>query len=178
MKNKDVGQLKQRVKEFNENFKKANMEFKLKHVNVVNHEEVKPQYLCTFDSDKKALEEYYNSIILTRPQMLKEQPKELPYDFDFEIDTENYDPWEEYKMIYRESLLKGRAYYIIQSIPEWKFLQIGRPESKENDTQSEYNFKRPNMNDSIFTTLGVDRYFHERERKEGTFRGKSLAIRI
>jgi hypothetical protein len=34
------------------------------------------------------------------------------------------------------------------------------------------------MNDSIFNILTVDRYFHERETREGRYRAKSQSIRI
>ena len=61
--------------------------------------------------------------------MLKET-KEEEHDFDFEINETQYDPWEEYKLTYKDLLLKGRKYYIIQSMPDWKFLQVRKPTPK------------------------------------------------
>ncbi len=121
---------------------------------------------------------YYTEIVQTKPNMLKEQSEVFDYDFDFDVDLNNYDPWKEYKLIYKDLFKRGRAYYILKSIPEWRFLQIGRVKSAEDVTVSQYNPKRYNNRDSIFTILAVDKYFHERERKEGIGKGKSQAIRI
>jgi hypothetical protein len=110
--------------------------------------------------------------------MIKQQDPEFDYDMDYDIDVDNYDPWAEYKMIYKDIFTKGRAYWIIKSMPDWKFLQIGSVQSSNDESSSEYNFKRPNMNDSIFNTLMTSRYFEERESKAGKSRGKSQSIRI
>lgn len=110
--------------------------------------------------------------------MIKEQKFDLPYDWDFEVDVENYDPWTEYKLIYKDLLKKGRAHFIIKSIPEWKFLQIGRPNSQEDNSFNSINPLRYNYRDSIFNIINQDRYFQERMTKAGTYKGKSQAVRI
>ena len=110
--------------------------------------------------------------------MIKQQDSELDYDLDFEIDVDNYDPWVEYKLIYRDIFAKGKAYWIIKSMPDWKFLQIGSVQSSDEEIISDYNYKRVNMNDSIFNTLMTSRYFDERYSKAGKARGKSQSIRI
>lgn len=110
--------------------------------------------------------------------MIKQQDLEYDYDLDFDIDIDNYNPWEEYRMIYRDLFAKGKAYWIIKSMPDWKFLQIGSVESSEDNSVSQYNVKRTNMNDSIFNTIMTNRYFDERESKAGISRGKSHSIRI
>ncbi len=144
------------------------------HLNALDDKE----FLILFDGDKKALKEYYESIIKTRPEMVKESKLEFPYDDDFEVDLNNYDPWQEYKLIYKDLFKKGRAYYIIKSIPEWRFLQIGEPQGEEDKITHEINPKRYNNRDSIFNILTIDRYFQERGTRQGLYRGKSQAIRI
>jgi hypothetical protein len=136
------------------------------------------KFIFLFENDKNALKEYYDNIVKTRPNMIKEEKHEYPYDWDFEVDLNNYDPWTEYKLIYRDLFTKGRAYFILKSIPDWRFLQIGRPDGEKLEIISEFNPKRYNNRDSIFSMLTIDRYFTERERKEGYYRGKSQAIRI
>jgi hypothetical protein len=136
------------------------------------------QVILLFENDKNALKEYFENIVQTRPEMIKETYPAYPYDWDFEIDVNNYDPWEEYKLIYKDLFQKGRKYYIIKSIPNWKFLEVGKAESFPVENVSEFNPKRHNNRDSIFTMLTIEKWFEEREKKEGTYRGKSQAIRI
>lgn len=166
------------MKEFKEEFHKAEKEFIASRVNVIDQSEPENQYLVLDNTDKEHLEKYYQYVHMERPQMLKYREDEFDYDFDFEIDTDNYDPWKEYGLIYRDIFRKGRAYWIIKSMPDWKFLQVGRPNGIENTSYSEHNFKRPNMNDSIFTMLTIERYFDERKSKDNLLKGKSQAIRI
>jgi hypothetical protein len=136
------------------------------------------KYLILFESDKKALEEYFETVVKTRPEMVKEEKPEFAYDDDFEVDVNEYDPWHEYKLIYKDIFKRGRAYYIIKSIPEWRFLQIGEPQGEKDTINSEINPKRYNNRDSIFNILTIDRYFQERRTKEGLYKARSQAIRI
>ena len=136
------------------------------------------QTLLLFDGDKQALREYYDLVLATRPRMLKHQKIETSYDWDFEVDVDNYDPWEEYKLIYKDLFTRGREYFILKNIPEWRFLQVGRPESTEDETLNKYSPQRYNPRDSIFNILTQDRYFHERMTKEGKYKSQSQAIRI
>jgi hypothetical protein len=175
--------VKQKLDEFHEQLKKENLEHLLQKVQVAAPDREKnaldaKEFLIIFEGDRKALEEYYESIVKTRPEMVKETKTEFPYDDDFEVDLNNYDPWQEYKMVYKDIFRNGRAYYIIKSIPEWRFLQIGQPEGEEDTINHEINPKRYNNRDSIFTILTIDRYFQERGTKEGLYKGKSQAIRI
>ena len=134
--------------------------------------------LLLFENDKQALKDYYDLVLCTRPQMIKSQTNELPYDWDFEVDLENYDPWQEYKLIYKDLFAKGRAYLIIKSIPDWKFLQVGKPDSAEDESYNKLNPLRHNHRDSIFSLITQDRYFNERMTKEGRYKKRSQAIRI
>jgi hypothetical protein len=175
--------VKQKFAEFYEQMKKEDLQYLLKNVQVAAPDREKNaldnnKFLILFDSDKKALEQYYDTIIRTRPQMIKETKSEFEYDDDFEVDLNNYDPWQEYKLIYKDLFKNGRAYYIIKSIPEWRFLQIGEPSSEEDNINNEINPKRYNSRDSIFTILSIDRYFQERRTKEGLYKARSQAIRI
>lgn len=176
----NLQEYRKKLDEYSSNLQKAEHELKINSIQIAdpNRQHGEEEKLILEEGDKNAMREYYELIYKTRPVMIKESKDEFDYDFDFEIDTENYDPWKEYKMIYKDSFKKGRAYYILKSIPEWRFLMRGQPESTEDNLVSRYNPKRDNNRDSIFTILTVDRYFHERETKEGKYKGKSQAIRI
>lgn len=174
----DISKIKKEFEAYFEDLQKESLEFQKSQVNTVDNREPEHQYLFFFEEDKKALSDYHNLVYKTRPEMIKQTGYETDYDWDFEIDLDNYDPWREYRMIYKDLFQKGRAYWIIKSMPEWKFLQIGSINSCEDESTSEYNPKRPNMNDSIFNILAVDRYFETRYTKSGIGRGKSQAVRI
>lgn len=131
-----------------------------------------------FENDINALKEYYELIYRTRPEMIKVGKEQLNYDYDFNVNLNHYDPWEEYKLIYRDIFKRGKIYYILKSIPEWKFLQIGHPVTHEDDTQSKYNPIRINNRDSIFSLIQNERYFDEREERRGTYKYHSQAVRI
>jgi hypothetical protein len=176
--NRDMDRVKAKFEEYYNQVKEAEIANKLKDVKVISDEEPRHDHILIFPEDRQSLEKYYELIYKRRPEMIKEKSEYFRYDFDFEVDVDNYNPWDEYRMIYRDVLRKGRAHFIIKSIPEWKFLQVGKPNVEENITESEYNYRRPNMNDSIFNILTVDRYFHERETREGRYRAKSQSIRI
>ncbi len=176
--NKDVSDYNKRLAKFRDELQQAEKEFIASRINIIDHSEPESKYLILDESDKEHLEKYYNLVYSERPQMVKYKNDEYDHDFDFEIDTDNYDPWKEYQLIYRDIFSKGRAYWIIKSMPDWKFLQIGKPNSIDNIAKSDYNWKRPNMNDSIFTQFTIERYFEERRSKDNLLKGKSQAIRI
>jgi hypothetical protein len=183
MKTMDLNDIKTKFDEFYEQQQKEETAYLLRNVKVAapdvdkNYLDEKKTILF-FENDKNALKEYFDLVVSTRPEMVKEEKTEFAYDWDFDVDVNNYDPWQEYKMIYRDLFTKGRAYFIIKSIPEWKFLQVGTPVSNEEDSFSQFNPKRPNNRDSIFSMLTIDKYFHERMTKEGLSKDKSQAIRI
>ncbi len=179
----DQEQAQKVIDEFRQQIEKEDKEFNMSRITVaapdVEHNFLDENKSLIFqEGDKNALKEYYENIILTRPKMLKEKSKEFSYDFDFEVDAENYNPWDEYKKIYKDLLTKGRSYYILKSMPEWYFLQIGRPYSYDDESKYKYNPGRYNYRDSIFNILAQERYFEERYTKEGKYRNKSQAIRI
>ncbi len=131
-----------------------------------------------FENDENAMREYFENIVSTRPEMVKETAKEYPYDWDFEVDMDNYDPWKEYKMIYRDLFEKGRAHFILKSMPEWRFLQIQQPKGRNVDSISKFDPRRPNHRDSIFEMITNDLYFNQREKKEGVYKEYSQSVRI
>ena len=179
----DLDEAEAEIEKFNNQLKEEDRQFLLENVTVAAPDREENylnnnKALLLFENDENVLREYYDLIVTTRPNMIKETKTELPYDWDFEVDVNDYDPWNEYKMIYKDLLAKGRTYYILKSIPDWKFLQIGAPHSYEDDSMSQFNAKRANNRDSIFSMLTIDMYFHERLTKEGRYKGRSQAIRI
>ena len=183
LKTQNLEDVKAKFDEFQEQMEKEDTEFLLKNIKFAAPEIEKNVFddkklVLLFENDKTALKEYFESIVQTRPNMIKEQKYEAPYDWDFEVDIQNYDPWTEYKLIYKDLFKKGRSYFILKSIPDWRFLQVGRTESDHLQSISDFNPKRPNNRDSIFTMLTIDRYFDERMKKEGLNKGHSQAIRI
>ena len=179
----NVDEAQNMMHNFYDEIKKDDIEYLKKNVNIAapdveaNFLDQKKNILL-FDSDKQALKDYFDYVVSTRPQMFKEKTYEPSYDWDFEVDIDNYDPWTEYKLIYRDLFAKGRKYFILRSIPEWRFLQIGRAQGIEDETVSKTNPIRFNTRDSIFNILTQDRYFHERMTKEGRYKGRSASIRI
>lgn len=179
----DLDEVKAKLNKFQEEVKAQNTEYLLNKIKLAAPEIEKnsmddKKIILFFENDKNALKEYFEKVVMTRPKMIPEVKTDFPYDWDFEVDLDKYDPWNEYKLIYKDLLHKGRAYYILKSIPEWRFLQISRPNGDPIENISNYNPKRPNYRDSIFHMITNDRYFTERERKEGTYRGYSQAVRI
>jgi hypothetical protein len=175
---KDVSQYQKQIQKFHEELLKAEKDYLISNINVLEESEGTRPVLILDESDRKFMEKYYNYIHATRPVMEKHREDEYDYDMDFEVDTANYDPWKEYQMIYRKVLEKGRMYWLAKALPDWKFLQIARPDAIEHTNIHDNNVKRPNMRDSIFTMIETERYFDERKSKAGLYKGRSQAIRI
>lgn len=173
----DQSKVNKLLKEFSAQIKDEEDKFNLSKVNIIDESEPIPKVLFTDESDLKFFEKYYNLVYLKRPEMTKEE-SEAEKSFDFPIDSENYNPWDEYKNIYSGIYKKGKIYWLLSKMPEWKFLQIGDPQAMEDKTTNPNNRLKPNMDDSIFNILTIDRYFDERLYKTGTYRGKSQSIRI
>ena len=179
----DVDDAQNKIEQFYQQIKNDELEYLKKNVKIaapdteINFLDNKKNLLL-FDGDKQALKEYYEQVLVTRPKMHKERHYETDYDWDFEVDLDNYDPWVEYKMIYKDLFAKGRKYFILKSIPEWRFLQVGRTEGEDDESFSQTNPARYNHRDSIFNILTRDQYFHERMAKEGRYKGRSASIRI
>jgi len=171
------------IEKFNNQVREENEKFLLENVSIAAPDREENflnnnKSINLFENDENVLREYFDLVVSTRPNMIKEKRTEIPYDWDFDVDVNDYDPWKEYKMIYRDLFARGRAYYILKSIPDWKFLQIGSAQSYEDDSISQFNPRRPNNRDSIFSMLTIDMYFNERLTKEGRYKGRSQAIRI
>ncbi len=167
--------------EFNKFLEERDKEDRLKLINVIDLSvpEEEKNYNNLGTNAEKYVKYYFDLFIKRfRPIMLKETPLEYDYDFDFDIDEKNYDPWTEYKMIYRDALTRGRSYWIIKSMPEWFFLQVGKPKVTKMNNISRYNPKRPDMEDSVFHFITNERYFDERDKKMNIYNGLSQSIRI
>lgn len=175
---RDINSILQEFKEFNQKIETDLYNFRKSQINLINEKETNKKFLNIFEEDKEFLRSYYDVVHLTRPNMIKQEDSEFDWDWDFEVDRDNYDPWTEYKMIYRDLFTKGKAYWIIKSMPDWKFLQVGQINSDEDISTNQYNPKRANMNDSIFNMMMTDRYFEERSSKRGIAKGKSQSVRI
>ena len=166
---------------FNKFIEEHEVQDRLRLVNAIKMEVPEPEneYNNLGTSCEKHTKYFYNSFVKRfRPKMIKETPKEFDYDFDFDIDEKNYDPWQEYKKVYRDVLTRGRAYWIIKSFPEWFFLQVGKPSPIKQTNVSRYNPKRPDMEDSIFNTVMLERYFDERNQKMNLYNGYSHTIKF
>lgn len=148
---------------------------KLKVISEVERETV----LVHSNLEENHLRKYFDFISNNKIEMLKEQEKS-DHDFDFEINPNSYDPWEEYKLTYKDLFTKGRKYFIIQSIPEWKFLQVRKPTPKVLDKLVDKNKgeKYRDMQDSVFEILALERYHKERKTKENRFHQEQQSHRI
>lgn len=171
--NSSEEEILEKINQFNQNVQDKIKDFKLSRVNL---RQDTSESQAGSDGSLERYLEAYQKFRASDPQMIKKQ-EDLGYDFDFELDEERYDPWEEYKLAYRDLFKNGRRYYIIKSIPEWKFLQIGRPKT-ENIEYNERYAPRHNMKDSIFNILAAERYHDERHRKENIHQGVSTTHKI
>ena len=157
--------------------KEEEAEFKASKIKIINEEEKMSEVLLQSNEDVEFLENYYKIIYRNRPVMTKEE-SEPEKDYDFHIDINKYNPWDEYKKIYSGIYKKGKKHWLLKKMPEWKFLQIGEPYIVENIHSNPRNRLRDNMDDSIFNAILTERYFDERLMKTGNFRGRSTSIRI
>ncbi len=121
------------LEEFADECKVEEENYRLNKVKVIDESEPAAKMLFTDDSDLKFFEKYYNLVYLKRPEMTKEE-REGEISFDFPIDSENYNPWEEYKNIFSGIYKKGKIHWLLSRMPEWKFLQIGETSSMEDIT--------------------------------------------
>lgn len=173
----DTDKVNKLLKEYQEEYRKAESQFLGEQIKIINEDEEAPKALFLNDEDLKFFEKYYNNVYLKRPVMTKED-SEVEKEFNFSIDLENYNPWDEYKNIYSGIYKKGKIHWLLKRMPEWKFLQIGEVNSQEDQATNPRNRLKSNMDDSIFNVLTLDRYFEERQKKNGTYKGKSQSIRI
>ena len=166
------------VDEFNTDSKKKLDEFYLSNIKVVSEVKSNNTLLIHSDKEENHLKEYFNFLNKSKIELLKQEESE-ELDLAFEIDEKNYDPWEEYKLVYKDLLEKGRKHFIIQSIPEWKFLQVRKPNPLRADPHyDEYGGERTRMDDSIFQIWSLERYHHERNTKENRFHQEKQTHRI
>lgn len=151
--------------------------FKESKVNIIDESEKMLDILLMNNEDMEFMQKYYSTIYKNRPNMTKEEP-EAEKEYDYNINIDKYNPWDEYKQIYSGIYKKGKVHWLLRKMPEWKFLQIGDPNTYEETATNPRNHMRDNMDDSIFNAIQTDRYFDERLKKEGLFKGKSTTIRI
>lgn len=168
----------ERLREFSEEVAQKEHEFKLKNINVIDFVEPLPNYILHNKEDQNALYEYWRLVYSQRPTFVKHQEQEVNYDFDFPIDSTNYDPWVEYKLLYKDIFTKGRQYWLLKAMPDFYFLQIGRPAGKPTDFFNQRNPQRPNMRDSIFNIMAIERWQDERREKHNIYVRDSQSIRI
>lgn len=173
----DEAKVNKLLKEFSEKFNEEEASFLGSRIKVMDESEPVSKVLFTDEEDLKLYEKYYNLVYLNRPEMTKERA-EGEKRFDFPIDPENYNPWEEYKSIYSGIYKKGKIHWLLSRMPEWKFLQIGEVSAYEDQATNPRNRLKSNMDDSIFNELSLDRYFEQRLKKNGTYKGRSQTIRI
>jgi len=173
----DEAKVNKMLKEFSEQFKVEEANFLANRIKVIDESEPVSQMLFLDEEDLKFYEKYYNLVYLKRPEMTKEAA-ESEKRFDFSIDPENYNPWDEYKSIYSGIYKKGKIHWLLSNMPEWKFLQIGNISTYEDNTTNPKNRLKPMMDDSIFNVLSIDRYFDQRLMKQGFYKGRSQSIRI
>lgn len=174
--NSSEEEILERVNRFNQEVEKKIEEFKFSRVNLRGGA-VDGNNLGDVEGSLERYFQAYQNFQQSAPRMIKQEEEDLGYDFDFELDEENYDPWEEYRLTYRNIFKNGRKYYILKSIPEWKFLQIGRPKTEVVDVNERYAL-RNNMKDSIFNILAAERYHDERHKKQNLNQGVSTTHKI
>ena len=160
-----------------EHMQEEENKFKNSKVKIIDENEKMSKIVFTNDEDVEFLRNYYNVVYANRPEMTKEEA-DVEKDYDYHIDLNKYNPWDEYKQIYSGVYKKGKIHWLLRKMPEWKFLQIGTPNTYEDIATNPRNRLRNNMDDSIFSAMQTERYFDERLEKGGTFKGKSTAVRI
>lgn len=166
------------IDQFNADSKKKLEDFHVSQIKVVNNTADSKSLLIHSDKEANHLREYFNFLNKSKVELLKPEESE-DLDLGFEIDENNYDPWEEYKLIYKDLFEKGRKHFIIQSIPDWKFLQVRKPSPLRADPHyDQFGGEKTRMDDSIFQILALERYHHERNTKENRFNQEKQTHRI
>lgn len=172
----DEEEIRQIISNFNSEAKTSKDSFFKENFPVVK-EFANESYLIHSDKDKENLQKIETFFKENQVELLKNNSED-EVSFDFPIDENNYDPWKEYKAIYSDLLKNGRKYYIVQSLPEWKFLQIRKPRYHMNENYNRISPDLPNMKDSIFHIYSIERYHRERHRKENKYHQELLSHKI
>jgi len=160
-------EIRQIINEFNSNSSKEKEEFFKKNIQIYEEHSI-PSYLIHSEKEENHMKKFSNFSKNFKVNLLKNNNDDS-IDFDFPIDEANYDPWQEYKAIYSDLMKNGRKYYIVQSLPEWKFLLTRKPRYHVNESYNPEIPHLPNMRDSIFHILSLERFHRERWRKENRF---------
>lgn len=175
----DEEEVRKTIHNFNNECKKAKAEFFEKTFPAVNTEKPRQSYLVHSEKEEKHLKKFFDFSSKMKITMLPHQSVENDHDFDFYVDEDNYCPWEEYRRVYKDLFLKGRKYFIVQSIPEWKFLQVRKPEVRKNDElYNEHDPSKPNYKDSIFHMWSLERYHRQRVQKENLYQAENQTHKI
>lgn len=159
-----------------DNFNMENEKFKNQFVSTNDSNTENKAYLVHSEAEKNHLKSFFNFLSKFKVQLLKPETKE-EQTFDYNLNTDNYDPWDEYKATYNDLFIKGRKYFIVESMPEWKFLQVRKPRVHDND----FSLERKHdyyMQDSLFHFLSLERYHRERSRKENLYHQETTTHKI
>lgn len=171
------------ISSFNSLMTKKVDEYNFSKVNIVNsindNEEGKEKLLVHSTFEEEHLKKYFNFLKKNEVSLLKKSDSEEK-SFDFEVNPEKYSPWDEYRLVYGDLLTKGRAYFIIKSIPEWKFLQIRKPTPKVLDRLVDRRLGEHirDIQDSVFEIAALERYHLERKTKVNRFHQEKQSHRI
>lgn len=150
------------INNFNKENKSTMQDFKLNQDSSVNDNAPKESFLIHSAKEEEHLKKYFDFMQKNKIAFSKTEEEDDTYE-EF-VDEENYDPWVEYKKTYGDLLKKGRKYFIVSSIPEWKFLQVRKPKIREEEI-SPNSARHPNFRDSIFNIISLERYHLERQQK-------------
>lgn len=163
------------IREFNDNAK-ATLKTYLEenNNNVVRNEAPQESYLIHSEKEEAHLRKFFE--FTQKNKIVFEKEEEGDY-YDEFVNEESYDPWVEYKNAFADLFKKGRKYFIVESIPEWKFLQIRQPKVVE-DNHSEFSINQPNFRDSFFNIVSLERWFIEKDRKPSLYGSESVSHRI
>jgi hypothetical protein len=167
------------INNFNLLMKKKVDDYNLLKTKIINDEEIKEKLLIHSNIEEEHLKKYHSFLSNNQISMLKKS-ESIENSFDFEINPEKYDPWEEYKLVYGDLLTKGKAYFIIKTIPEWKFLQVRKPTPKVLDRLVDRRFGEHirDIQDSVFEIAALERYHLERKTKVNRFQQEIQTHRI
>jgi hypothetical protein len=167
------------ISSFNSLMTKKVDEYSLSKVSIVNDEEGKEKLLVHSSLEEEHLKKYFSFLKKNEVSMLKKSDSEGK-SFDFEVSHEKYSPWDEYRLLYGDLLTKGRAYFIIKTIPEWKFLQVRKPTPKVLDRLVDRRLGEHirDIQDSVFEIAALERYHLERKTKVNRFHQDKQSHRI
>ena len=172
----DEEEIRKEIYSFNKNAEQEKRNFEINNLKIIK-EDSEPKVLVHGKIERNHLEAYFNFSKANKINFLKSENPEC-HDFDFEIDQNNYDPWEEYKLVYKDLFEKGRKYFIVQSMPEWTFLKSRPNRYHVDEMYSPYHPNAKNFSDSIFHILSLERFHKERNQKQNLYHAEGQTHKI